>query len=90
MLNGLGLKSLRRSRADNHMPILTELRWCPANDEGTKFFVGDSYGRLSLLSLESTAERGLLVIPLGEVQLFSPRIHNPDLTFVTRFRRLPQ
>ena len=90
MLIGPGLKSLRRSRADNHMPVLTELRWCPANDEGTKFFIGDSYGRLSLLSLESTAERGLLVIPLGEVQPLSHRIHNPDLIFVTRFPLPPQ
>lgn len=90
MLNGPGLKSLRRSRVDIHMLILTELRWCPANDEGTKFFVGDSYGRLSLLSLESTPERGLLVIPLGEVQPLSHRIHKPDLTSDTRFPRPPQ
>jgi hypothetical protein len=90
MLNGPGLKSLRRSRADNPMPILTELRWCPANNEGTKYFVGDSYGRLSLLSLESTAERSLLVIPLGEVQTLSHCVHHTDLTFVTRFPRPPQ
>jgi DNA damage-binding protein 1 len=43
-------------------------RWCPANDEGTRFFVGDSYGRLALLSFDSTVERTLRVIPLGEVR----------------------
>lgn len=90
MSNGPGLKSLRRSRADIRILILTKLRWCPADDEGTKFFVGDSYGRLSLLLLESTAERALLVIPLGEVQPLSHRIHNQDLTSVARFPHPPQ
>jgi len=48
-------------------PFLIDPRWCPANDEGTRFFVGDSYGRLALLSLDSTAERTLGIVPLGEV-----------------------
>jgi DNA damage-binding protein 1 len=48
--------------------FLTDFRWGPANDEGTGFFVGDSYGRLALLSLDSTAERTLGIIPLGEVR----------------------
>jgi DNA damage-binding protein 1 len=48
--------------------LLIDSRWCPANDEGTRFFVADSYGRLALLSFESTAERTLGVIPLGEVR----------------------
>lgn len=61
------MRSLRRSRTDDYMHLLTNLRWCPANDEGTKILVGDSYGRLALLSLESTVERSLIVIPLGEV-----------------------
>jgi hypothetical protein len=50
-----------------HTNFLIDPRWCPANDGGTKFFVGDSYGRLALLSLEPTVERTLGVIPLGEV-----------------------
>lgn len=50
------------------VPFSIDPRWCPANDEGTRFFVGDSYGRLALLSLDSTAERALLIIPLGEVR----------------------
>ena len=50
------------------LPFLIDPRWCPADDEGTRFFVGDSYGRLALLSLDSTAERSLLIIPLGEVR----------------------
>jgi hypothetical protein len=56
----------------SHLPapthFLTDSRWGPANDEGTRLFVGDLYGRLALLSLEATAERTLGVIPLGEVQ----------------------
>jgi len=58
------------------MPSLTNRRWIPANDEGTRIFVGDSYGRLALLSLESTVKRGLLIIPLGEVQPLFHRIRN--------------
>jgi hypothetical protein len=57
----------------SHTPVTTNFliysRWCPANDDGTRLFVGDSYGRLALLSLEPTAERTLGVIPLGEVGL---------------------
>lgn len=49
-------------------PFLTDSRWSPANDEGTRFFVGDSYGRLALLSLDPTAEFTLGIVPLGEVQ----------------------
>ena len=52
-----------------HHNFLIYSRWCPANDEGTRFFVGDSYGRLALLSLEPTTERTLGIIPLGEVGL---------------------
>ena len=90
MLNGLGVKSLRRSRADSYINFLTILRWCLANDEGTKFFIGDSYGRLSLLSMESTVERGLIILPLGEVYPLFPHIRNPALTFDTRFPHPPQ
>ncbi|KAG6878094.1 hypothetical protein C0993_012421 [Termitomyces sp. T159_Od127] len=31
-----------------------------------RFIIGDAYGRLSLLSLESVKEKGLILIPLGE------------------------
>ncbi|KAH9002600.1 CPSF A subunit region-domain-containing protein [Lactarius hatsudake] len=57
----------RRPKSAVEWPWCEVTAWCPANDEGTKFFVGDSYGRLAVLSLESTFERGLIVIPLGEV-----------------------
>jgi len=50
--------------------FLIDPRWCPANDEGTRFFVGGSYGRLALLSLDSTTERTLGILPLGEVILY--------------------
>lgn len=57
----------RRAKATVEWPWREVAAWCPANDEGTRFFVGDSYGRLALLSLDPTAERTLGVIPLGEV-----------------------
>ncbi|KAI9465477.1 CPSF A subunit region-domain-containing protein [Lactarius psammicola] len=57
----------RRPKSVVEWPWCEVTAWCPANDEGTKILVGDSYGRLALLSLESTVERGLIVIPLGEV-----------------------
>ncbi len=69
----------------SHTPVtrnfLIDPRWCPANDEGTRFFVGDSYGRLALLSLEPTAERTLGVIPLGEVGLRLQLTQYSSLTF---------
>jgi hypothetical protein len=65
-------------------------RWCPVNDEGSRFFVADVYGRLALLSLEPTAERTLGVIPLGEVGLHLnfPNRGAPSL-FIIRFLRPP-
>ncbi|KAH9042112.1 CPSF A subunit region-domain-containing protein [Lactarius pseudohatsudake] len=57
----------RRPKSAVEWPWCEVTAWCPANDEGTKFFVGDSYGRLAMLSVESTVERGIIVIPLGEV-----------------------
>ncbi|KAI9512431.1 CPSF A subunit region-domain-containing protein [Russula earlei] len=57
----------RMAKATVEWPWREVTAWTPANDEGTRFFVGDSYGRLALLTLEATAERTLGVIPLGEV-----------------------
>ncbi|GJE83978.1 DNA damage-binding protein 1 [Phanerochaete sordida] len=37
---------------------------CPADDEMRRFFVGDAYGRLSLLTLNDAPE--FIIIPLGE------------------------
>ncbi|KIP10587.1 hypothetical protein PHLGIDRAFT_125454 [Phlebiopsis gigantea 11061_1 CR5-6] len=37
---------------------------CPADDEMRRFFIGDVYGRMSLLVLSDTPE--LILIPLGE------------------------
>lgn len=42
-------------------------RCCQANDEGTRYLVGDAYGRLAMLSLDSLYDQGLILIPLGEV-----------------------
>ncbi|EKM59045.1 uncharacterized protein PHACADRAFT_181065 [Phanerochaete carnosa HHB-10118-sp] len=40
-------------------------RWCPADDEMRRFFVGDVFGRLSLLTINDDPE--LIIIPLGEI-----------------------
>ncbi|EMD31691.1 hypothetical protein CERSUDRAFT_109269 [Gelatoporia subvermispora B] len=37
--------------------------WCPLDEECRRFLVGDAYGRLALLVLDTT---GLIVSPLGE------------------------
>ena len=70
----------------SHAPVptifLIDSRWCPANDEGTRFFVGDSYGRLALLLLEPTVERTLGVIPLGEVRLHINLKFTPNLSLL--------
>ena len=43
------------------------LRWCSIDDMPSRFFLGDSFGRLALLSVENVKEFGLILIPLGQV-----------------------
>ncbi|KAI0269851.1 CPSF A subunit region-domain-containing protein [Gloeopeniophorella convolvens] len=57
----------RKAKAAVEWPWYEVTAWCPANEERTRFFVGDSYGRLVLLSLEALTEHGIILVPLGEV-----------------------
>ncbi|CCM01903.1 uncharacterized protein FIBRA_03974 [Fibroporia radiculosa] len=38
--------------------------WCPADDQGRRFIIGDTFGRLAMLAFDDA--NGLLLIPLGE------------------------
>lgn len=44
-----------------------DISWCSIDDEPSRFILGDSYGRLALLSLDNLEDLGLVLIPLGEV-----------------------
>ena len=43
------------------------LRWCDVDDVPSRFILGDSFGRLALLSVGNVKEFGLILIPLGQV-----------------------
>ena len=49
---------------------LIHSRCSSIDQEPLRFLIGDVYGRLSLLSLESVNETGLVLVPLGEVWIF--------------------
>ncbi|OSX59780.1 hypothetical protein POSPLADRAFT_1048255 [Postia placenta MAD-698-R-SB12] len=38
--------------------------WCPLDDDGRRFLLGDAYGRLAMLAFDETP--GLVLIPVGE------------------------
>jgi DNA damage-binding protein 1 len=42
-------------------------RWCCVDDVPSRFILGDSFGRLALLSVGNVKEFGLILIPLGQV-----------------------
>ncbi|KAG6854676.1 hypothetical protein C0991_003324 [Blastosporella zonata] len=50
---------------------------CAVDPLVPRFLIGDSFGRLSLLSLESVKEKGLILVPLGETSPAS------SLTYLT-------
>ena len=41
--------------------------WCAIDQAPARFLLGDSFGRLSMLSLDNINELGMILIPLGEV-----------------------
>lgn len=43
------------------------LRWCEVDEEGTKFLIGDAYGRLAMLVFDPSDRGKLFIMPLGEV-----------------------
>jgi len=54
-----------RAKANNFS--IYYLRWCSVDDVPSRFFLGDSFGRLALLSVGNVKEFGLILIPLGQV-----------------------
>ncbi|KAF9013379.1 CPSF A subunit region-domain-containing protein [Cyathus striatus] len=40
--------------------------WCAVDSDSRKFFIGDIYGKLSLLSADNLKDVGLILVPLGE------------------------
>lgn len=45
-------------------------RCCALSPHSFRYFIGDSFGRLSLLSLDHLKDEGLILLPLGEVSLY--------------------
>ena len=43
------------------------LRWCEIDEEGTKFLLGDAYGRLAMVVFDPSDRGKLFLMPLGEV-----------------------
>ncbi|KAI0311510.1 CPSF A subunit region-domain-containing protein [Amylostereum chailletii] len=61
----------RKPKASVDWPWHEVSGWCHADEEGYKYMLGDSYGRLALLSLTALPTRGPILIPLGEVSSVS-------------------
>ncbi|THH20561.1 hypothetical protein EW146_g835 [Bondarzewia mesenterica] len=57
----------RKAKAAVSWPWSEVTAWCPITDNGTRYVLGDDYGRLALLSLDRLQDQGLLLLPLGEV-----------------------
>ncbi|KAF9496184.1 hypothetical protein BDN71DRAFT_1415949 [Pleurotus eryngii] len=56
----------RKARAALDWPWSDVVAYCQV-DETTKFLIGDSYGRLALLSLNELVKHGLVLFPIGQV-----------------------
>ncbi|KAI0695725.1 CPSF A subunit region-domain-containing protein [Cytidiella melzeri] len=54
-----------KSRAKVQWPWSEVAAWCPADDDGRRFFVGDIFGRLGLLTITDLPE--LILLPVGEI-----------------------
>ncbi|KAI0061660.1 hypothetical protein BV25DRAFT_1857049 [Artomyces pyxidatus] len=57
----------RKAKASIQWPWDEITAWTFANDEETRYFLGDAYGRLALLSVDALHTHGLILIPLGEI-----------------------
>ncbi|KAF5360619.1 hypothetical protein D9756_004828 [Leucocoprinus leucothites] len=57
----------RKPRASVIWPWSDFAAWCSIDGEPSKIILGDTYGKLSLLSLGNLETLGLVLIPLGEV-----------------------
>ncbi|KAI0084181.1 CPSF A subunit region-domain-containing protein [Irpex rosettiformis] len=54
-----------KSKAAVKWPWSEVTAWCPADDDGRRFFIGDIFGRLSMLTITDTPE--LILLPIGEI-----------------------
>ena len=46
---------------------VVSISWCKVDGDGTRFLLGDSFGRLALLSFDITNYPPFILVPLGEV-----------------------
>ncbi|KAJ7688236.1 mono-functional DNA-alkylating methyl methanesulfonate N-term-domain-containing protein [Mycena olivaceomarginata] len=56
----------RKPKASVDWPWSEITSWCALDGEPFRYFIGDSFGRLSMLSLHDVPNNGLVLIPLGE------------------------
>ncbi|KII87876.1 hypothetical protein PLICRDRAFT_42399 [Plicaturopsis crispa FD-325 SS-3] len=56
----------RKPKATVEWPWAEVTAWCAVEGHGTRYLIGDAYGRLAMLSLDALDTRGLVLIPLGE------------------------
>ncbi|KAJ3744599.1 CPSF A subunit region-domain-containing protein [Lentinula detonsa] len=57
----------REPRATVDWPWSRVSAWTAIDESYTKILIGDTFGRLALLSLERVKEFGMVIIPLGEI-----------------------
>ncbi|KAF8967077.1 CPSF A subunit region-domain-containing protein [Flammula alnicola] len=57
----------RKSKFAVDWPWSEVSAWCPIDGVPSRFLIGDSFGRLSMLSLDNITELGIILVPLGEV-----------------------
>ncbi|KAJ7163276.1 mono-functional DNA-alkylating methyl methanesulfonate N-term-domain-containing protein [Mycena filopes] len=56
----------RKPKAFVDWPWSEITSWCAVDGEPFRYLIGDSFGRLSMLSLHDVPKNGLVLIPLGE------------------------
>ncbi|KAJ7714198.1 mono-functional DNA-alkylating methyl methanesulfonate N-term-domain-containing protein [Mycena metata] len=56
----------RRPKAFVDWPWSEVTSWCAVDGEPFRYLIGDSFGRLSMLSLHDVLNNGLVLIPLGQ------------------------
>lgn len=56
----------RKPRGSVEWPWSEVTACCVVSSHSFRYFIGDSFGRLSMLSLDHLKEEGLILIPLGE------------------------
>lgn len=47
--------------------VFVTYRWCPVDRCSLRYLLGDAFGRLVMLSLDTSKDNGLVLLPIGEV-----------------------